>query len=516
MNSKSIKGKIVAHCGKISKKLSAAENYKDYLGGCKRYNRELLVNLGVFAISSALLSAIFISLFFIEKDNINKKNKEELTDLSKRIFTRLDIEFYKIAAKLKKVAENTSNLEECNANAKNKPSLQLIGSYNIYCQEKKDKFLHTNIILHKNYHRDLEIRYSKEDKNFESVAYLSVRELVKNLNLTTKEYSEIVLKILSDDIGEVLFPSRDIKNIINKVIIPVNLDISLELGQDKEIIEKNIKDVRNKKIYLFLSIQFFILLMYCLLKNIYKKFLFSEMNMENKIFREKALKHEKELKILKELKERISQSYIEQIKYYGIMHDQAKIMLLNALGKIEGSNDECVDKNNCHIFDLIKKSSEGALYNVKEIFSDLLKLISYNAHRKNLKITERLDIRDQIEVSMNRYTFYMILYSITYILFRSVRHDAKISILVTENSHYLKFKFVINENVHFIDLDGNSSVFVNLNKINSLLEIHDGEISIENVKNKTIIEINIFKNKNFKKDETENVSFINTHGGSVH
>ena len=157
-----------------------------------------------------------------------------------------------------------------------------------------------------------------------------------------------------------------------------------------------------------------------------------------------------------------------------------------------------------------------ALYNVKEIFSDLLKLISYNAHRKNLKITERLDIRDQIEVSMNRYTFYMILYSITYILFRSVRHDAKISILVTENSHYLKFKFVINENVYFIDLDGNSSVFVNLNKINSLLEIHDGEISIENVKNKTIIEINIFKNKNFKKDETENVSFINTHGSSVH
>ena len=155
MNSKSIKGKIVAQCGKISKKLSAAENYKDYLGGCKKYNRELLVNLGVFAISSALLSAIFISLFFIEKDNINKKNKEELTDLSKRIFTRLDIEFYKIAAKLKKVAENTSNLEECNANAKNKPSLQLIGSYNIYCQEKKDKFLHTNIILHKNYHREL-------------------------------------------------------------------------------------------------------------------------------------------------------------------------------------------------------------------------------------------------------------------------------------------------------------------------------------------------------------------------
>ena len=88
--------------------------------------------------------------------------------------------------------------------------------------------------------------------------------------------------------------------------------------------------------------------------------------------------------------------------------------------------------------------------------------------------------------------------------------------MVTENSHYLKFKFVINENVHFIDLDGNSSVFVNLNKINSLLEIHDGEISIENVKNKTIIEINIFKNKNFKKDETENVSFINTHGGSLH
>ena len=273
-------------------------------------------------------------------------------------------------------------------------------------------------------------------------------------------------------------------------------------------IENEIKQIKNRNFFMFLSIEVCILFLFFFLKNMYKKFLYSEISNENEIYKKKIEENKRELKIFKELKDKINESYIEQIKYYGTMHDEMKLILLDSLRKIEKHNSVNEVNTEENILELLEKSSNGASFNIKEIFKGLLKLVSYNVYRKNLKINEKLETRDEVVVNMNRYTFNMILYSIIYILFRSVGHDAKISILATENEYYLNFQFSINEIVNFVDLDMSSSVFVGINKIDNLLKVHEGNINIENIKNKTTIEINIFKNKNFKHEDSENAPYI--------
>ena len=70
--------------------------------------------------------------------------------------------------------------------------------------------------------------------------------------------------------------------------------------------------------------------------------------------------------MLKALKDKINERYIEQIKYYGTMHDAMKLILLDSLRKIEKNNS--VDEVNREesILELFEKSSNGTSFNIKE------------------------------------------------------------------------------------------------------------------------------------------------------
>jgi hypothetical protein len=100
----------------------------------------------------------------------------------------------------------------------------------------------------------------------------------------------------------------------------------------------------------------------------YKKFLYSEISNENEIYKKKIEENKRELKMLKALKDKINESYIEQIKYYGTMHDEMKLILLDSLRKIEKNNSVNEVNTEENILELLEKSSNGASFNIKEIF----------------------------------------------------------------------------------------------------------------------------------------------------
>ena len=506
-----IKQNIIISFFKNTKKKVNKNLLKQY----RPFERKILINI-VFCLTTIIfLGGIFITTYFLEKKEEEKKNNRQIAYLVKATLPKVELDFYKITQKLKNISETSNSLEECNIKAKKKVILPIIGHYNMYCNKRDVMMDYTNVKSHESYHRELEIKQKKKGKSFEATVFFSIKELIKNLNLTSSEFDKIVIRLIKENEKEILFPYRKVTELSNKYEIFKSNGISIESGLDKEVIENEIKQIKYRNFFIFLSIETCILLLFFFLKKMYMKFLYNEISNENEIYKKKIEENKRELKILKALKDKINESYIEQIKYYGTMHDEMKLILLDSLRKIEKNNSVNEVNTEGNILELLEKSSNGASFNIKEIFKGLLKLVSYNVYRKNLKINEKLETRDEVVVNMNHYTFNMILYSTVYILFRSVGHDAKISILATENKYYLNFKFTINEIVNFIDLNINSSVFVGINKIDSLLKIHEGNINIENIENKTTIEINIFKDKNFKHEEPENTPYITSNRNYV-
>ena len=81
---------------------------KDFLKQYRPFEKNTLINI-VFCLATIIsLSVIFITIYFLEKKEEEKKNNRQITHLVKATLPKIELDFYKITQKLKDISETSA------------------------------------------------------------------------------------------------------------------------------------------------------------------------------------------------------------------------------------------------------------------------------------------------------------------------------------------------------------------------------------------------------------------------
>lgn len=339
--------------------------------------------------------------------------------------------------------------------------------------------------------------------------YQSITLVMWDYKIGIKVSIKIPFKTINENLSHLFTKDRSVIKICDEsrecLTLPLNnkynqyqkLQIKKELMVKTSTKERQLRsDIikLRKKIFKYSSYSLLtLIILFSFVVTLIKKLLIESITKEN----EELIKTKKSYNIkmegwmlqrekLQSLLMEFKKSYDEHIKYTNIKYNDLRRRIIDYINNQE-IEEEQKEKM---IANLLYSCNQEFKINIKEIMGSFINLSAYNIKRNEIKIIEEAKGQGEIILAIEEAVFFKILYSLSYIIFRSTEYKDLLKINITKTKAYLKFTIIAKTAIN-IKKTNQELGFLSFDEIESLVDNNSGTLLIKNKGNGVNIELQL-------------------------